>query len=171
MEWRISHRFDRVACKLADRHYNRQKVGSNQFVPPGRCMVLLSQTDDALWTSSWQQPEYTRHRWKGAWVNSLFRNEGDCLSSDLIRQAVAATRWKWGDPPEQGMVTFVDTTKIRKKRDFGRCYRKAGFQHVGQTVDRNLMVFQLGPEQMPESCAPTETQIELFAGGSMGILP
>ena len=162
MEWRISHRFDKVACGIADRHYNRQKVGTPQFVPPGKCMVLLTQENDALWTSSWQLPEYTRHKWKGAWVNTLFRNEGSILSSTLIRQAVAATCWKWPDPPEQGMVTFIDTKKVRKKRDFGRCYRKAGFQHVGVTLDRNLWVLQLAPEAMPDACPPTETQIDLF---------
>lgn len=42
MNWRISHRADPVACRIADRHYNRQKVGTPQFVPPGRCLVLLA---------------------------------------------------------------------------------------------------------------------------------
>jgi hypothetical protein len=171
MHWRISHRFDRVACRMADRHYSRRKVGSNQFVPPGRCLVLLHVADDALWTSSWQEPQYTLHQWKGAWVNTLFRNEGETLSSKLIRDAVAATRWKWGDPPEQGMVTFIDTDKVRKKRDFGRCYRKAGFRHVGETKDRHLLALQLAPEDMPEACAPVDTQIELMLGGALQVTP
>jgi len=60
-------------------------------------------------------------------VNSTFRNESDVLSSDLIREAVGITRNDFGELPPLGMVTFVDTKKTRKKRDPGRCYRKAGF--------------------------------------------
>lgn len=32
--WRLSWRADPRALPLADRHYNRQKIGSAQFVPP-----------------------------------------------------------------------------------------------------------------------------------------
>ncbi len=39
MIWHISHRADPFARDIADRHYNRQKIGSPQFVPPGRCLV------------------------------------------------------------------------------------------------------------------------------------
>jgi hypothetical protein len=37
----LSHRADHRALPLADRHYNRQKPGTPQFVPPGRCMGML----------------------------------------------------------------------------------------------------------------------------------
>jgi hypothetical protein len=40
MLWTRSQRFDKDCLPLADRHYNRQKPGSPQFVPPGRCVVL-----------------------------------------------------------------------------------------------------------------------------------
>jgi len=127
MEWKLSNRADRVAAAIADRHYNRQKVGARQFVPPGRCVVLLAVNNDALWVSSWPFAEYTKHQWAGAWVCTCFRNESAALSSELITQAVAATRSVWGLPPSLGIVTFVDTTKVRRKRDWGRCYRRAGW--------------------------------------------
>lgn len=146
MRWRVSHRFDVAALPLADRHYNRQKPGTPQFVPPGRCVVLLS--DEALWVSSWPFAEYVRHRWPGAWVNSLFRKEGDGLASEYIREAVAATLAVWGDPPALGMVTFVDADKVRHKRDPGRCYVRAGFRRVGFTKG-GLVALQLLPEDMP----------------------
>lgn len=38
--WRLSWRADPRARPLADRHYNRQRIGAAQFVPPGRCLVL-----------------------------------------------------------------------------------------------------------------------------------
>jgi hypothetical protein len=91
MRWRRSHRFDPRALPLADRHYNRQTIGSPQFVPPGRCFVLLTDAEDALWVTSWPYAAFTRHAWAGAWMNSMFRNESANLSSELIREAVAAT--------------------------------------------------------------------------------
>lgn len=149
MPWAISHKADKRALPLADRHYNRRKPGSPQFVPPGRALVLLTPAADALWITSWPFAEYVRHDWAGAWVNSLFRNESAALSSELIRRAVAATRSHWPEVPPLGMVTFVDERKVRHKRDPGRCYRKAGFKLVGRTRKEKLLVFQMLPTEMP----------------------
>jgi hypothetical protein len=142
MSWERSWRADPAARVLADRHYNRQKPGSPQFVPPGRCLVLLSSDQRAVWVTSWPIAAYVQHAWAGAWVNSLFRNEGEQLSSDLIRQAVTATVAEWPEVPELGMVSFVDAGKVRPKRDPGRCYRRAGWQHAGFTKG-GLWAFQL----------------------------
>lgn len=156
MMWHLSHRADPAARVLADRHYNRQKPGTPQFVPPGRCLVLIA--DSCLWVTSWPFAEYVRHAWPGAWINSCFRREGgDHLASDLIRAAVAATRWKWPDAPELGMVTFVDADRVRHKRDPGRCYRHAGFRLVGETKG-GLLAWQLLPEDMPEPEPPIGAQ-------------
>lgn len=144
--WQPSHRFDPRGAVIADRHYNRQTVGSPQFVPPGRC-VVLRHDDDALWTTSWPFAEYVRHAWAGAWVNSLFRNESDRLASELIVEAVAHTRSVW-EPPELGMVTFVDARKVRRSREPGRVYRLAGFVRVGMTKG-GLLAYQLLPADMP----------------------
>jgi hypothetical protein len=158
MVWRLSHRFDPVAALIADRHYNRRKIGSPQFVPPGRCVVLIADDASAVWVTSWPYPQFVKHAWAGAWINSLFRNEGTALSSDLIGQAIAVTRWVWGDPPLLGLVTFVNASKIRPKRDPGRCYRRAGFTHVGYTKG-GLYAFQLLEGDMPEACAPLGAQL------------
>ena len=45
-------------------------------------------------------------------------------------------------------MTFVDASKTRRKRDPGRCYRKAGFKHVGFTK-AGLYVFQMLEGEMP----------------------
>lgn len=161
-QWETSHRFDRRALPLADRHYNRRKVGSPQFVPPGRCLVLITPECDALWVTSWPFAQYVRHSWAGAWVNSLFRNESEALASELIRDAVAATCAVWHTwephrglaylrpaPPPVGLITFVDASKTRRKRDPGRCYRRAGFHHVGFTKG-GLWAFQLLPADFPD---------------------
>lgn len=161
MRWAMSHRFDPASLPLADRHYNRRAVGSPQFVPPGRCFVLRTTCHKALWVSSWPFAEYTKHAWPGAWINSLFRNEGAGLSSELIREAVAATLTEWPEPPALGMVTFVDADKVRHKRDPGRCYIKAGFRRVGFTKG-GLVALQLLPNDMPAPLPAIGSQPGLF---------
>lgn len=158
--WRQSHRAEPAAVALADRHYNRQKPGSPQFVPPGGNVVLLTPAADALWVTSTPFAEFTKHAWAGAWVNTLFRNEGSELSSVLIVQALAATRWLLGDPPPLGIVSFVDADKTRKKRDPGRCYRRAGWHHVGFTKG-GLWALQLLPDEWPDPEPPLMSQITL----------
>lgn len=152
MRWHLSHRSDALVVPLADRHYNRQKIGSPQFVPPGRCLVL--RLPSAFWVTSWPFAEYVRHAWAGAWVCSAFRNEDRShLSSELILEAVAATRWKWPAIPPLGMITFVDRDKVKHKRDPGRCYLKAGFKVAGETKG-GLVALQLLPSAMPPPESP-----------------
>jgi hypothetical protein len=165
MHWALSHRADRRALPLADRHYNRQKPGTPQFVAPGRCLVLLTPEADALWVSSWPFAQYVKHAWAGAWVCSLFRNEGPVLSSVLIREAAAVTRLVWGAPPSLGMVTFVDPSKTRRKRDPGRCYRRAGWRVCGATQG-GLVALQLVATEMPQAAEPLNyaEQLALLVG-------
>ena len=151
--WALSHRADPRALPLADRHYNRQKPGTPQFVPPGRCLVLLTPDARALWVTSWPFARYVKHAWAGAWVCSCFRNEGAGLSSELIRDAVAATRAYYGEPPVEGMVTFVDADKTRWKRDPGYCYLRAGFKNAGHTKG-GLVALTMRPDDMPPPDAP-----------------
>lgn len=162
MQWILSHRADPDARIIADRHYNRQKPGTPQFVPPGRCLVL--KTSQAFWVTSWPFAEYVKHQWAGAWVNSAFRREGGKRSSDLIRDAVAVTRWKWPDVPKLGMITFVDSSKVKPKHNPGFCYLRAGFKAVGQTKG-GLLAFQLLVEDMPEAEAPILQEVELIRKG------
>jgi hypothetical protein len=158
MPWTVSHRFDRGARPLADRHYNRQTPGSPQFVPPGKCVVLVTADRSALWCTSW--PKFAQHEWVGAWINTLFRRESGPLASELIRAAVAATRHLFGEPPSMGMVTFVDAAKVRRKRDPGRCYLRAGFRFVG-TTRGGLIVLQMLPGEMPEASEPYGLTLDL----------
>lgn len=162
MLWRVSDRADPEAVSLADRHYSRQKPGTPQFVPPGRCVVLSLLGGDAVWVTSWPFAEYVHHAWAGAWGNPIFRNESRFLSSTLIREAIAATRHFWPDPPPLGLVTFVDAKKVRHKRDPGRCYLRAGFRRVG-TTKGGLLAFQMLPDDMPPAEQPIGATSLLFA--------
>lgn len=157
--WQRIGRFDQRGAAIADRHYSRQKHGTPQFVTPGRCLVLRH-LDDALWVTSW--PEFVRHDWPGAWNNTLFRNESERLSSELIREAVAHTRARWPQIPVDGMITMIDPGRIRRKRDPGRCYLRAGFCHAGWTAG-GLRVLQLHPADMPAPvhCWPEQLTLEV----------
>ncbi len=141
MRWCMSNRADPVARVLADRHYNRQSV------------VLVEDTARAFFVTSWPFPEFVKHEWPGAWMCSAFRSEDAGGSIELVRQAMAATRAALGEPPELGMVTFIDHQKvkptiIRNHPTWGWIWIKAGFRYVGQTKTR-LLAFQIQPEDMP----------------------
>ncbi len=153
MRWCKSNRADPIARRLADRHYNRQKIGSAQFVPPGSCCVFISDCANAFWVTSAPKAKYVQHAWAGAWVCSAFRSEGAGKASELIRQAVAASLAHYGTPPKLGMITFIDEDKvqpivIRGKKTWGYTYMKAGFKPVGKTKG-GLLAFQLIPADMP----------------------
>jgi hypothetical protein len=170
MNWRLSYRADPRALPLADRHYSRQKIGTPQFVPPGRCIVLLTKEANALWVTSFPFAQFVRHAWAGAWMCSLFRNESEVLSSELIKEAVSITRGIYGEPPALGMVTFIDTEKVRplkygtknqRLRNFGASYTNAGFKRVGWTKG-GLLALQLLPLDMPPPLIIPSLQGSLF---------
>ena len=160
MKWELSNRAYPPAVKIADRHYNRQKIGTPQFVPPGRCKVFITPDHTALWVTSWPFVEYTKHEWAGAWVNTLFRNEGNGLSSKLILDAISATKYFW-EPPEKGIITFVNSKKIRSSNP-GYCYLKAGFKKVGKTKKDKLIALQMLPKDMPDIIQPYNSQSQMF---------
>lgn len=166
MRWYQSHRADPIAAALADRHYNRQKLGTPQFVPPGSCCVFVSDDRRAFWVTSVPRAEYVKHAWPGAWICSAFRSEGAGKASELIWQAIAATRAYYGDPPELGMITFIDREKVRPtmvrgKSVWGWTYRKVGFVECGETKG-GLLALQLLPEIMPAACPALSYQLPLF---------
>ncbi len=89
---------------------------------------------------------------------SLFRNEGAGIASIMITDAIAATRATMGEPPELGMITFVDRSKVKPTRVRGQdvwgwTYRKAGFIEVGETQG-GLLALQMLPQHMPLAQRP-----------------
>ena len=70
------------------------------------------------------------------------------LSSTLIQEATLRTHLYWrrhykGEPVGVWLETEVDPEKTRRKRDPGRCFRKAGWQVVD--FRRGLVVLREPP--------------------------
>lgn len=135
--WIVTHKGDRACRMLADRHYSRQSIGHPMFTRPGRNLVLRTAEGDAVWVT-WQG---IRDDGFQAWECTIFRNESKYLSSDMIRHAIKATVSEWGKPPEDGIITYVDHSKVRSTNP-GFCFLKAGFQRVGKSKKRGLILLQ-----------------------------
>ena len=139
---------DRRAVALFERHYScdlegRRKRQAKLFVQPGEKMVLLTLECDALFVWVKNRVE----RWdKQTGVNcAVFRNESPHLASDLIREACQIA---WGKWPGERLFTYVDHSKIRKKRDPGRCFLRAGWRPCGESKENKLLIFECLPEWM-----------------------
>lgn len=162
--WVRTWRADPRLARLADRHYSRRTVGAAQFAPPGAFLGLITDCGLAGWVS-WAT-DYADADWlRNAWCCSFFRNEGQAayLSSDLVRSAVGATVAAWGIAPN-GFVTTVDPARTRRKRDPGRCFRRAGFVELPErTKDRGLVILRLAPDRHPAPSPAAHTQMEMAA--------
>lgn len=123
MTWERRHKSDAAAIALADRHYSRQTHGT-QIGPPGRKLVYVTQDELALWLTHWPDPSMALDG-LDAYRCSIFRNEGDTLSSELIVAAMRASEEEWG-PPEGGWLTWVDTRVVRSPHP-GYCFKQAGW--------------------------------------------
>jgi hypothetical protein len=169
MRWTQANAADPRAIELFRRHYSRRPgaraKGTERVAPPGRRVVLLTPEADALYVTSW--PRFAMHKWPGAWVCSVFRNESRHLSSDLIVEALAATRELLGAPPAAGIITFVDPANVRRKRDPGRCFIRAGFKVIGETNAAgghgrpSLIVLGMDADQAPPPAPPLELALTL----------
>jgi hypothetical protein len=120
-------KFDIEACQLADKHYSRQKPGTNQFMPPGRTMILRSSTGDVVFGWLWQEK---RDDGQAGYNCSIFRNESKQLSSEIVLEAEKKVVAEWGC--NRGF-TYINPEKIRNKRNPGYCFKVAGWQFVKQS--------------------------------------
>lgn len=144
--WHQVRRDDPRARALADRHYSRQTVGAKDFMASGITLVLLTDDDRAVWGCIENLDPVGNVRWRC----SIFRNEGAGLSSELVLEATRRTVEFWersvgGFPVGRDeklvwLTTEIDPEKTRRKRDPGRCFRKAGWREVDQR--RRLVILE-----------------------------
>jgi len=146
--WFVSHKGDRGARALAERHYTRQTPGATSWTRSGQNIVLITGDELAVWCLHRPFPgKAVRMDGRDAWECTIFRNEGPLLSSMLIRQAVEVCRmlalgWfdarlvveTWGRPPKDGIITYVDPGKVMTEVP-GWCFRRAGWRRIGVARD------------------------------------
>lgn len=128
---------DGFARLLADRHYSRKSRGANLFVGPGEKMVLVTLNYDALFV--WRKACFREDNQTGVEC-SLFRNESNILSSELIREAMS---WAWERWPGQRLFTYVADNKIRSVNP-GCCFKKAGWRKCGRNKTGKLTILEAG---------------------------
>lgn len=128
--WFLTKDGDATILDLYDRHYpsegvrERRKV--SQFVGPGEHIVLRTDRGDAGFV--WRR--FIDDSGQRGVCCSFFRNEGQILSSELIRQADAIADLAW---PCARHYTLVDAEKIRSAHP-GACFVAAGYRWAGRTV-------------------------------------
>jgi hypothetical protein len=118
-------KFDYESVLLADRHYSRQKPGTNQFMPPGRTIVLRSDAGDVVFGWLWQ---HKRDDGQQGFNCSIFRNESARQSSEIILEAEKIAVREWG---QNRGFTYIDPNEVSKNP--GYCFKCAGWQFVKKT--------------------------------------
>ena len=152
-DWILSSSSDPKALAIVDGlgrfseygpHYSRRTPGSKTFTGIGREVVLVHDSECAVWACVYQRtpskagsgasrgrtgtPDANPRR---VWRNMLFRNLGSgVLSSDLITSATAETyrRWleRYGEMPAEILRTEIDVRRV-KSTNPGYCYKVAGW--------------------------------------------
>lgn len=142
--WTRTDKFDPDCCALADRHYSRRKVGSNQFMPPGQTIVLKRPGAVFGWWRPHPDSGLASMNGLDGWTCTIFRNESDALSSDLI---VAAEDFIEDCGPD-GLITYVFDDKVRSINP-GCCFKKAGYSVTGRSADGRKTLLQKSIERPP----------------------
>lgn len=122
------NKFDRECVALADRHYSRQKPGTNQFMPPGSTLVIRDH--DGLLVFGWLWQQYRDDGQQG-YNCSIFRNESPRRSSEVILECERMAFAEWG--PAR-LFTYIDPQKIASPNP-GFCFKAAGWKFVQKMPD------------------------------------
>ena len=143
--WLPCSRRDPRAIALYFRHYSSAKGGRKTscyqagFTGQGQTMVLLTDRCDALF--AWVRQMIPRMDGQTGVNCTVFRNEGSVLSSELIREADELAWQRWPNEPRH--FTYVDSGAVRRKRDPGRCFVKAGWTRLKERSGRGLVILEL----------------------------
>ena len=125
------------AFQLYRRHYSSAKNPNpkqRQFVGPGESIVLSGFFCSALFV--WRKERYRLDKQTG--VNcSVFRNESNHLSSEMILEAEKFAVEKWGNTRA---FTMIKPDAIRSSNP-GCCFKKAGWETAGKTK-RGLVILE-----------------------------
>lgn len=140
------------ALALFRRHYSRKSQPRKlaQFVGPGEKLVFLAIGGDAVF--AWRK--FVSDAGEPGVNCSVFRNESAQQASTLIQEAMTLAWDRW---PGERLYTYVNSRKIRRTRQPGRCFLLAGWRYVrGEdgkpklTKERGYHILECLPEWAPE---------------------
>jgi hypothetical protein len=121
---------DPTACKLADRHYSREKNnnrGYPRFIGPGRRLALLGREGD--WLFAWRISKFRMDGQVGVEC-TIFRNESSRLSSSIIIECELVADATFGPLRK---YTYVRPSAIRSTNP-GYCFQLAGWTKCGRSA-------------------------------------
>lgn len=107
--------------ELADRHYSRKTVGAALFMGPGKKVVLRN--PEGTWVFAWIKSKFRKDGQTG-WECSIFRNESERLSSEII---IECEKYVSGRK-----FTYINAKKI-KSTNPGCCFKAAGWKQAGKS--------------------------------------
>ncbi len=136
---------------LYERHYSCRPLPKGRdghrrtrrlFVGPGQKTVLITPNGDAL--LAWRR--FLDDSGQTGANCAVFRNEGQVLSSRLIREGMDVA---WGRWPGARLYTYVDARKVGRRNHGGHnpgyCFLKAGWSRCGHTRSRGLLILECLP--------------------------
>jgi hypothetical protein len=130
---------DTRARYLYHQHYSCYHYADGRkplkIIGPGEYMLMLTQDCTAVW--AWRK--FIDASGQKGINNSIFRNEGDILSSLLIQEAVDMAWKRW--PSERRLYTYINKKRIRSTNP-GYCYLQAGWVKCGKTK-KGLLILEL----------------------------
>jgi hypothetical protein len=136
--WVVTRDGDDTARAIFDRHYSRYRYVDGRrpmlFVGPGEKLVLVRHDARALFV--WRR--FISGDGQQGVNCAVFRNEGEELSSQLIREADAIADARW---PGERHYTYVAPRKIRSSNP-GYCFKQAGWRACGMTKWHKLVVLE-----------------------------
>jgi hypothetical protein len=139
--WITTRDGDDTARAIFHQHYSYKPYADGRrsmlFCGPGEKLVLLWPDASALFV--WRR--FISGDGQQGVNCAVFRNEGDELSSDLIRKADAIADARW---PGERHYTYVNARRVRSTNP-GYCFLKAGWRRCGITKWNRLYILERVP--------------------------
>ena len=124
----VSRDGDPECRQLADRHYSRTSHGASLFIGPGRKIILRN--PEGTWLFAWRNAQF-REDGQSGWDCSIFRNESERLSSEIIAECETYVTGR--------KFTYINPRKI-KSTNPGFCFLCAGWKKSGISKDKKLIL-------------------------------